>query len=99
VATQGSALWNFVLNEQWVFDDRRQRRTMLYRLAGFLAMNNILLLLHLPLLWWLVTSARIYFIWANLGVLVLMTGVRFVIADQILWKRLKDQPLTRTRKT
>ena len=55
LATELTTLSNFVLNEQWVFDDRRERKTLGYRLRGFFLMNNVLLALRLPLLLILIT--------------------------------------------
>lgn len=98
IATQGSALWNFVLTERWVFDDRRQRGTRFYRFNGFMVMNNIMLAARLPVIWLLVRDGGLHYLWANLLTLVVLTAVRFGIADQILWQRLRNQPLNRTRR-
>lgn len=95
LATELTTLSNFVLNEQWVFDDRRERKTLTYRLRGFFLMNNVLLALRLPLLLILITLVGLHYLLANFISLIAMTIVRFFISDQILWERLASQPLNR----
>lgn len=95
LATELTTLSNFVLNEQWVFDDRRERKTLTYRLRGFFLMNNVLLALRLPLLLILITLVGLHYLLANFISLIAMTIVRFFISDQIIWERLASQPLNR----
>lgn len=87
LATQGSTLWNFVLTEKWVFSDREKKQgAMWHRLAGFLFMNNGMLALRGPLLAVLVTWLGIHYLAANLLSLVLMTLLRFAVADRLIWR-------------
>jgi dolichol-phosphate mannosyltransferase len=85
LATQGSAVWNFFLTERWVFPERRQNRPAGHRLARFLLMNNGLLLLHLPLMSWLVERVGWHYLAANLTAIFVTTLVRYILSDRWIW--------------
>lgn len=85
LATQGSAVWNFILTEHWVFGDRRQGRPAGQRLARFLLMNNGLLLLHLPLMSFLVERLAWPYLLANLFAILVTTLVRYILSDRWIW--------------
>ena len=85
LATQVSTLWNFVLTDRLVF--RTARAPGLWsRLWRYFAMNNLSLVLRLPLL-----SALVYLgmpvIRANVLTLVLLFAVRYVISDRVIFAR------------
>ena len=50
LATQGSTLWNFVLAERWVFRDRTRNGGRIGRAAKFFLVNNVALVLRVPML-------------------------------------------------
>ena len=87
VATQGSTLWNFAWAERWVFKERGGSEGFMGRMAGYLVMNNTLLLLRGPLLAILISGLGVHYALANLLSLILMTLVRFAIADHLIWSR------------
>ena len=62
LATQGSSFWNFVGTEEWVFRDRKQSRGYGWRLASYMLMNNVALLLRAPLLAVLVSWFGIHYL-------------------------------------
>jgi glycosyltransferase involved in cell wall biosynthesis len=85
LATQGSTVWNFFFTEWWVFPERRQNRPAGHRLARFLLMNNGLLLLHLPLMFWLVERWGWHYLAANLTAIFVTTLVRYILSDRWIW--------------
>lgn len=85
LATQGSTVWNFFFTEWWVFPERRQNRPAGHRLARFLLMNNGLLLLHLPLMSWLVERWGWHYLVANLTAIFVTTLVRYILSDRWIW--------------
>lgn len=86
LATEGSTAWNFAWTEAWVFRDRPQDGYFLARAAGFFVINNVLLLLRGPLLAVGVEWLGMHYLWANLLAITVMTLLRFVIADRLLWR-------------
>lgn len=87
IATQGSTLWNFAWAERWVFKERGGSEGFFGRMAGYLVMNNTLLLLRGPLLAILISGLGVHYALANLVSLILMTLVRFAISDHLIWSR------------
>lgn len=90
-----ATLWNYLLADYWVFDDRRERQSLAFRLGGFVLMNTIFLAVQIPLLTFLVMNGMVPYLIANILSIGVLTIGRFLISDQILWKRLRTQPLTR----
>lgn len=86
LATQVSTLWNFGLTEAWVFRKRTTERPLLYRLAGFLLINNLLLLVRGPMLSLMVTQLGIHYLISNLLSLFALTLVRYAVADRWIWE-------------
>jgi putative flippase GtrA len=85
LATQVSSLWNFLLSDRWVFRRRQPRMGPLARATAFFAMNNTALLLRVPLLFALATGLGMHHLVANLISLLVLTVVRFGIADARIW--------------
>ena len=85
VATQVSTLWNFGLTESWVFGQRQTKHTFLRRLASFLLINNLMLLLRGPLLSLMVERLGLHYLLSNLISLFALTLIRYVVADQWIW--------------
>lgn len=87
LATQASTLWNFGLTETWVFRKRTTKRPLLRRLASFLLINNLLLLLRGPMLAFMVTQLGVHYLMSNLISLVTLTMLRYIVADRVIWNK------------
>ncbi|MEA2281416.1 MAG: hypothetical protein QOK21_2023 [Solirubrobacteraceae bacterium] len=85
LATQGSTLWNFGLSERWVFRGRDHRLTLPARAATFFAMNNLVLLGRIPLLFILVNGLGLQHLVGNVVSLLVLSLLRFGIADTYIW--------------
>ena len=86
-ATQGSTLWNFCLTERWVFSDRDHRRGFGTRMGLFFLMNNAALAVRGPLLVLLTSGLGIHYVVSNVLSLLVLTLVRFGIADTWIWAK------------
>jgi dolichol-phosphate mannosyltransferase len=85
LATQGSTLWNFCLTEAWVFSDRAHRRSLAQRMGMFFFMNNVALPLRIPILFALTSLLGIHYLLSNVLSLLVLTVLRFAIADSLIW--------------
>src|SRR4051812_14054877 len=85
LATQVSTLWNFLLTDRLVFrtSDKNGRLGRLWR---FFALNNLALLLRLPMLAGLV-HAGLGVLPANLVTLLALFVVRYLISDRLIFGR------------
>lgn len=96
LATQLSTVWNFVLTDRLVFAGAK-RLPGWSRLAGFVAVNNAVLLFRLPLLSLLVTFTAVGYLLANVVTLLAAFAVRFVVSDRLLFSRGVSMTLTSGR--
>jgi dolichol-phosphate mannosyltransferase len=94
LATQGSTLWNYVLTERWVFRRGRLRRRTSHRLAMFFLVNNVALVLRIPLLYVLTTVGGIHYLLSNIITIVILLVVRFTLADTWIWASSSDNAPT-----
>lgn len=85
LATQVSTLTNFLLTEHWVFARRTNGRVR-PRAVMYFAMNNLSLLLRGPILILFVELFGLGSTMANFLSLVVLTVVRFGIADSFIWR-------------
>lgn len=88
IATQGSTTFNFIGTEAWVFGSRRQGGAagVIRRFVVYDALNSTALLGRLPLLQFLTAGfPHMNYLVANLITLVLLTVLRFAIADSVIW--------------
>jgi dolichol-phosphate mannosyltransferase len=85
LATQFSTSWNYVFTD-WLIFTGPKRRSGWSRFIGFAVVNNVVLLLRLPVLSWLVHSAGVGYLMANLVTLIAAFVVRFLIADRYLFR-------------
>ena len=92
LATQGSTLWNFLLSERWVFRGREHALGLLGRVTTFFAMNNLALLLRIPLLYALVSGLGVNHLVANVVSLLVLSLLRFGVADTYIWARKLERP-------
>jgi dolichol-phosphate mannosyltransferase len=86
-ATQASTLWNFTFTELWVFSDREHRGRGLRRMAMFFVVNNLALLLRVPVLIALTSGLGIHYAVSNLLSLALIFAARFTLADLWIWAK------------
>ena len=85
IATQVSTLWNFVLTDRWVYRQVKHRQTAGQRAAMFFAMNNVALLMRIPVLFTLTTVIGLHYAASNLVSLAALTVVRYATADRFIW--------------
>lgn len=88
IATQGSTAFNFIGTEAWVFGARRRGGAagLMKRFVVYDAVNSTALIVRLPLLQFLTAGfPHMNYLIANLLTLVLLTLVRFLIADSLIW--------------
>lgn len=65
VATQGSTTWNFLLLDRWVFPERKHKPGPM-RYLTFSGVNNLALLLRVPMLAALVSVLHVHYLVSNL---------------------------------
>jgi dolichol-phosphate mannosyltransferase len=83
-ATQGSTIWNFVLNDRLVYGGKNKNSRWHLRFAKSWSANNGSLLLRVPLLLILAHSGLNPH-WANVTTLVALFALRFWISDRFIW--------------
>lgn len=92
LATQVSSSWNFLGTEHWVFRGRKSKGSMLQRYVSFMGLNNITLLIRIPLLWLLTDLAGINYLWSNAVTLGAIFLARYAIADGWIWASNSEDP-------
>jgi len=92
LASQGSTAFNFAGVELWVFGERRRRTGVLRRFLAFDGLNASALLLRLPILFALTSGLHIHYLISNLLAIGLLTAVRFVFSDRLIWRSPLAQP-------
>ncbi|HEY8738135.1 MAG TPA: GtrA family protein [Candidatus Dormibacteraeota bacterium] len=87
VATVVSSTFNFGCSELWVFRGRGSTGgiAVVRRYVGFLAVNSSTLLIRLPMLYVLTSLIALHYLVANLLAIGAMTGIRFLVADMLIW--------------
>jgi dolichol-phosphate mannosyltransferase len=85
LATQVSTLWNFGLTDRWVFRDSEPGMGFVARLTTFTAMNNVALVLRVPLLALMVDGLGANVLVANVISLLALSLMRFGVADSVIW--------------
>jgi dolichol-phosphate mannosyltransferase len=85
IATQAAVSWNFFLLDQFVY--RGSRSGSWYRRgAQFLALNNLDLLLRIPMLAALVELADIGYMIATVITVVVMFALRYTATDCVIYR-------------
>lgn len=85
IATQLSSTWNFVLADRFVY--RHQRASSWGRsLAVFLGINNLALLVRVPLMTLLIAQLAMDYRIANVATLLLAFAVRFAVVDRTIYR-------------
>jgi dolichol-phosphate mannosyltransferase len=90
LATQGSSAWNFVLTDRFVFRGGGWRWSLARRALTFIGMNNLALVLRIPMLYVLVTGVGVNHLVGNVLTLLTLTLVRFGVADSYIWRRVGE---------
>ncbi len=85
LATVASTVWNFALTELLVYRSGSQAQGRLARFGVFFVMNSIALALRSPLIYLMTSLMHIYYVLSNLVSLVLLTVLRFIFADNLIW--------------
>ncbi|HEX6678378.1 MAG TPA: GtrA family protein [Actinomycetes bacterium] len=85
LATQGSTTWNFLLLDRLVFPGRTGGSRPVRYLA-FSGVNNLTLLLRVPLLALLVSVLHVHYLASNAITLVMLFATRFAVSDRLIWK-------------
>ncbi len=83
LATLGSTTWNFLFSEMLIF--RTRQPGMRKRFALFMGMSGLALLGRSPIIYALTALVGIHYLISNLISLVLLTVVRFLLADNLIW--------------
>jgi dolichol-phosphate mannosyltransferase len=89
LATQGSTTWNFLLLDRWVFPERKERSGPL-RYLSFSGVNNLTLLLRVPMLAVLVSLLHVHYLTSNIVTLVVLFASRFILSDRLIWRAPPD---------
>jgi dolichol-phosphate mannosyltransferase len=84
LATQGSTVWNFILNDRFVYAEIGGRNGRYRRFAKSWTANTMSLIFRVPLLLVLAHSGMNPH-WANITTLVALFGLRFWISDRFIW--------------
>jgi putative flippase GtrA len=87
LATQVSTLWNFAGTEFWVFRGRALNRSRGSRLGLYAVMNNLALALRSPVLILLTSTLGVQYLVSNIASLILLTVIRYCVADVWIWAR------------
>lgn len=87
IATVASTVWNFGLTEGLVYRSKNQSHGLIKRFGLFFVMNTLALALRTPMIYLLTTMLGIYYVISNLASLIVLTFLRFVLADNIIWEQ------------
>ncbi len=85
IATIASTLWNFFLTESIVYRAANQAQGRFRRFLLFSVMNVAALTLRGPIIYLLTTYLAINYLVSNLISLGLLTVIRFLTADSMIW--------------
>ncbi len=85
IATVASTLWNFTLTEALVYRQKGQAQGRSKRLGLFFVVNVIALALRTPLIYLMTTMLGIFYVVSNLVSLAVLTVLRFMLADNLIW--------------
>jgi len=93
VATQVAIGWNLLLSEQLVFRDRLLGTTMLNRFTKYYVVNNIDLLLRMPIMVLLVEVVGMRPAPANLLLVMVASAFKYVVVNRMIYGTRWDVPL------
>jgi dolichol-phosphate mannosyltransferase len=85
LATVASTVWNFALTEALVYRNQKRAKGMWGRFGLFFIMNSVALALRTPMIYLLTTLMGVYYVASNLISLVVLTVLRFLLADNLIW--------------
>jgi glycosyltransferase involved in cell wall biosynthesis len=85
IATVASTVWNFALTEALVYRNTSQSKALAARLGLFFVVNLIALALRTPMIYLMTTLLGIFYVVSNLVSLAVLTVLRFLVADNLIW--------------
>ena len=85
IATIASTLWNFTFTEALVYRKKGQAQGRPKRLGMFFVVNVLALALRTPLIYLMTTVFGIFYVVSNLVSLAVLTVLRFMLADNLIW--------------
>jgi len=86
IAVETSVVSNFVLHDIWTFKEDKNQ-PILKRFGSYQLISLIGIGMHLGLLYVLVNILGIYYIYANVGIIPIMTTWNFIMNRYITWKK------------
>jgi dolichol-phosphate mannosyltransferase len=95
IATVASTLWNFALTEVIVYRNTSQSKGFASRLGLFFVVNVIALALRTPMIYLMTTLLGIFYVISNLVSLAVLTVVRFLVADNLIWDQASSSTSSR----
>ncbi len=96
IATVASTLWNFGWTEGLVYRGQNHREGFFKRLGLFFVMNVIALSLRTPMIYAMTSLLGLYYVASNLISLVILTVLRFLLADNLIWGKPSTGSSTKT---
>jgi dolichol-phosphate mannosyltransferase len=97
LSTQGSTFWNLAWTEKWVYGKQKSTMPVYQRIASYYLINNVLLAARSPILAGMVSVLGMHYILANVLSLGLITMLRFVTADKLIWRQERKSTMTATQ--
>ncbi len=85
IATIASTLWNFTFTEALVYRKKGHAQGRPKRLGMFFVVNVLALALRTPLIYLMTTVFGIFYVVSNLVSLAVLTVLRFMLADNLIW--------------
>lgn len=85
IATQLSSSWNFALGDHLVYQ-RRRAGSWIRGFGSFLGINNLVLLVRLPLMGALIAELAMDYRVANVATLLFAFVVRFAVVDRTIYR-------------
>jgi dolichol-phosphate mannosyltransferase len=95
IATVASTVWNFTLTEYWVYRAAHHPEGRLRRFGLFSVMNLAALALRGPIIIVLTSLFNVNYVVSNLISLILLTGLRFLTADNMIWGQMTSSATSR----
>ena len=90
LATVVSTVWNFSLTEALVYRKQKRAAGVAGRFGMFFVMNSIALALRTPMIYLMTTLMGVHYVISNLVSLVVLTVLRFLLADNLIWGQKKS---------
>jgi dolichol-phosphate mannosyltransferase len=86
IAVETSVVSNFIFHDIWTFKEDKNQ-PILKRFGSYQLISLIGIGMHLILLFTLVNILNVYYIYANIGIIPIMTTWNFLMNRYITWKK------------